>query len=290
MSTKHSRCAWHIAAVLSVVMLLGGVTSQSFSAPAPAPAPAPTQSPFGRLVPVAPTGPTGAGVAGAPAPTAPAAAPPGAPPPAAAAAAASGVTAPRIIVIDRQLILQRSSAGKDMVTQTQNLSKQAETQFRGEEEGLQKEAVTLQQQMAILAADVRTQKEKDFTTKQQAFQTRVQQRQAQIQAGFNNAARQLEVALDPILQTIMKERGANMVLDRSAVIVASVDVDVTNIAVQRLDQKLPHIKVDLAPVPVAAPAPAGAPAPAPAVAAAPAAPAAAAPAAPPRPAVAPAAK
>src|SRR5258705_7466766 len=120
MSTKPDRRAWHIAAVLSVVLLLGGVTSQSFSAPAPAPAPA--QSPFGRLVPVAPTGPTGAGVAGAPAPVAPAAAPAGAPPPAAAAAAASGVTAPRIIVIDRQLILQRSSAGKDMVTQTQNLS------------------------------------------------------------------------------------------------------------------------------------------------------------------------
>src|SRR5882672_4790922 len=294
MSTKHSRRASHIAAVLSVVLLLGGVTSQSLSAPAPAPAPAPAQSPFGRLVPVAPTTSTGtAGVAGAAAPTAPAAAPAASPAPnaaAAAAAAASGVSAPRIIVIDRQLILQRSSAGKDMVTQTQNLSKQAETQFRGEEEGLQKEAVTLQQQMAILAADVRTQKEKDFTTKQQAFQTRVQQRQAQIQAGFNNAARQLEVALDPILQTIMKERGANMVLDRSAVIVASVDVDVTNIAVQRLDQKLPHIKVDLAPAPAAAPALAGAAAPAPAVAVAPAAPAAAAPAAPPRPAIAPAAK
>jgi Skp family chaperone for outer membrane proteins len=208
---------------------------------------------------------------------------------AAAAAAASGVTAPRIIVIDRQLILQRSSAGKDMVAQTQNLSKQAETQFRSEEEALQKEAVQLQQQMAILAADARAQKEKDFTTKQQAFQNRVQQRQAQIQAGFNNAARQLEVALDPILQTIMKERAANMVLDRSAVIVASVDVDVTGIAVQRLDQKLPHIKVDLAPVPVAAAAPAGAPAPTPAVAAAPAAPAPA-PATPPRPAPAPAAK
>jgi len=176
-----------------------------------------------------------------------------------------------------------------MVTQTQNLSKQAETQFRTEETALQNEAVQLQQQMAILAADVRAQKEKDFTAKQQAFQTRVQQRQAQIQAGFNNAARQLEVALDPILQAIMRERGANMVLDRSAVIVASVDVDVTNLAVQRLDRSLPHVKVELGAVPAAAPAPAvpgapiaAAPAPAP-VAAAPA------PAVAPRPALPPAA-
>src|SRR5258705_10340516 len=167
-----------------------------------------------------------------------------------------------------------------MVTKTQNLTKQAETQFRTEETALQGEAVQLQQQMAILAADVRAQKEKDFTEKQQAFQTRVQLRQTQIQAGFNNAARQLEVALDPILQTIMRERGANMVLDRSAVIVAAVDVDVTGLAVQRLDRALPHIKVELGQAPAA-----------PTAAAAPAAPGAAVAApAPPRPAAAAAGK
>jgi hypothetical protein len=144
--------------------------------------------------------------------------------------------------------------------------------------------------MAIMAADLRAQKEKDFTSKQQAFQTRVQQRQAQIQASFNQAARQVEVALDPILQAIMKERGANMVLDRSAVIVATSDVDVTPVALQRLDRALPKVKVDLAPLPAAtaAAAPAAAPgaaakapaAPAPAPAAAPPAAAAKAPAAP----------
>src|SRR5882672_12504824 len=105
MNTKHPLRASRVAAVLSLALLLGGVTRQAFSAPAPA-APAPTQSPFGRLVPVAPTAPTGtAGVAGAAAPVGPVAAPTAAPAPnaAAAAAAASGVTSPRIVVIDRQL-------------------------------------------------------------------------------------------------------------------------------------------------------------------------------------------
>jgi outer membrane protein len=180
------------------------------------------------------------------------------------------VQAPRIVVIDRQQLLQRSAAGKDIFNQTQTLSKQMETQLRTEETQLQTEAVQLQQQLAILAADVRAQKEKDFTAKQQAFQTRVQQRQAQIQASFNQAARQVEVALDPILQAIMRERGANMVLDRSAVIVATTDVDVTPLALQRLDRALPRVKVDLAPLPAAGATPA-APAAAAAKAAAPAA-------------------
>jgi len=269
---------YRLAAMLAIGILTGGLAGQSLSAPAPAPQPAP--SPFGRLVPMAPTGQTAPGAGGAiPAqPQAPLAAPAGAPAPAAGGApagAASAVQTPRIIVIDRQQLLQRSAAGKDIFTQTQTLSKQLETQLRTEETALQSEAVQLQQQLAILAADVRAQREKDFSAKQQAFQGRVQQRQAQIQASFNQAARQVEVALDPILQAIMRERGANMVLDRSAVIVATSDVDVTPLALQRLDRALPRVKVDLAAAP-AAPA-AGAPA-----AAAPAAAAkAAAPAAPP---------
>jgi Skp family chaperone for outer membrane proteins len=152
-------------------------------------------------------------------------------------------------VIDRNLILQRSAAGKDMVNQTQNLSKAAETQFRNEETQLANEATALQQQMAILAPDAREQKQKEFITKQQAFQARVQQRQAEIQAGFNKAARELEIALEPILQGIMKERGANLVLDRGAVILASIDIDVSGVAVQRLDKALPRLKVDLVPLP-----------------------------------------
>jgi Skp family chaperone for outer membrane proteins len=161
-------------------------------------------------------------------------------------AASGAVTAPRIIVIDRTFILQRSSAGRDMVNQVQGLSKQAETQFKTEENQLGVEAQALQQQLAILAPDVREQKEKDFTAKQQSLQQRVQQRQAQITGGFNKAAQQVEAALNPILNAIMRERGANMVLDRTAVLLAAPDVDVTAQAVQQLDKSLPHVKVELA--------------------------------------------
>jgi Skp family chaperone for outer membrane proteins len=210
----------------------------------------------------------------APAPAAPSvvvAPPPGAPAPAAAAAAAAGPSsaAPRIIVIDRQFILARSSAGQEMMAQAQNLSKQAETEFKAQEQQLVTEAGQLQQQLAIMAPDVRDQKEKEFTTKQQAFQGRVAQRQAEIQAGLGKAGHVIEVALEPILKSLMVERGANMVFDRGSVILSTVDVDVTPVAVQRLDKALPHVKVELTAVPGAVPAPpvtAAARPPAPAVA------------------------
>jgi Skp family chaperone for outer membrane proteins len=162
---------------------------------------------------------------------------------------------PRIIVIDRNAILRASAAGKSMMNQAQGLSRSADTEFKTQAEALQKEATALQQQLAILAPDVRAQKQKEFTTKQEAFQKRVTDRQAQIQNGFAAAGQKLDQALGPILQTIMRERGANMMLDRSAVILSSIDVDVTATAIERLDKAMPTLAVSLART-----APAGAPA------------------------------
>jgi len=227
-------CAAAAFAALTLAFLIVG--SESGPADAQA-APAPTPTSPGVVV----ARPAAAPAAPAALATAPAAAP----------AAGQAGTVPRIVVIDRNFILQRSSAGQEMITQAQNLSKQAETQFKTEEQALATEAGQLQQQLAIMAPDVRDQKEKDFTAKQQAFQGRVQQRQAEIQAGFNKAARQLEVALEPILKAVMLERGANMVLDRASVILSSVDVDITPVAVQRLDKALPHVKVELTAAPAA---------------------------------------
>lgn len=165
--------------------------------------------------------------------------------PAAADADDSGPPAPKIIVIDRNMILRLSSAGKDMLNQAQGLSKKADAEFKARADALQKEAAGLQQQLAILAPDVRAKKEKAFQDKQQALQREATERNTEIQNGFAKAGQKLDQALGPILQQIMKERGANLLVDRSAVILASIDVDVTAQAIQRLDKVLPHVKVEL---------------------------------------------
>lgn len=257
-NTQLIRRAPKIVAAVSLAILVGWAVSPGLAA-APAATAPDVSSPFGRLAPVAPVGPNavaapGASAATTAAPRAAVQAGPGAP---AAAAAGADAPIPHIVVIDRNFIMQRSAPGRDMMAQTQNLTKAAETQFKKEEEALTAEAGQLQQQMAIMAADVRAQKEKDFLSKQQAFQDRLQKRQTEIQAGFTKAAQQLERALEPILQQVMRERGANMVLDRQSVIIAASDIDITPIVVQRLDKALPKVKVELTAVAAntAAPAP-----------------------------------
>jgi hypothetical protein len=50
----------------------------------------------------------------------------------------------------------------------------------------------------------------------------------------------------------MVARGANLILDKAVVIDSSIDIDITQEAVKRLDQKMSTLKVDLVPPPAGA--------------------------------------
>jgi Skp family chaperone for outer membrane proteins len=161
------------------------------------------------------------------------------------ASGAGVVPAPRIIVVDRSAILRGSSVGQDIVRQVNAYTQAAEKEFKAQQDSLQKESQTLQQQVAILAPDVRAQKIKAFQAKEAAFKQKVEARQSLIQGGVLKARQQVEAALGPILQGIMQERGANILLDRAAIVLGMLNIDVTQLTIQRLNQKLPTVKVEL---------------------------------------------
>jgi len=93
-----------------------------------------------------------------------------------------------------------------------------------------------------------------FRAKEQSLQGAAQRKDDQLKAGFAQARQTMEQALGPILQQLVKERGANLVLDKQAVVFSnSAGFDITGEAINRLNQKLPAIKVNLNAQPPAAP-------------------------------------
>lgn len=173
----------------------------------------------------------------------------------AAAPAPTGTPNPKILVIDRAAILRGSVVGQNIMKQVQSLTAAAEKMLKGQDAALRQEGAALQQQLAILSPSVKAAKIKAFQAKQAALQQNVQTQQGLIQGGVLKARQQVEQALGPILQAIMTERGANLLLDRNAVVLGTVDVDVTGVAIARLNQKLPAVKVVLTPLPPGAAAP-----------------------------------
>lgn len=165
------------------------------------------------------------------------------------AAAPGAAPAARILIIDIRGAIANSKAGKAVKDQVTALKQQAQSQLNSEAEGLKREKVALDQQSAILAADVKARKQKDFAGRVQAFEKKLQDRGALIQGGMLKANQQIEEALGPILQGIMQERQATVLLDRSAVLLAPNAIDVTAVVVQRLDLKIPSVKVEPTPLP-----------------------------------------
>jgi Skp family chaperone for outer membrane proteins len=161
------------------------------------------------------------------------------------APASAGTPAPVILVIDRNAILRASKVGQSIVQQVNGYSQAAEKEFKAQADSLRSQEQQLQQQVAILAPDVKAKKIKAFQAQQQAFQQKVQTRQTQIQGGVLQARQQVEKALGPILQGILRERHANLLFDRNAIVLGTVNIDVTGVAIQRLDQKMPSVKVQL---------------------------------------------
>jgi Skp family chaperone for outer membrane proteins len=157
-----------------------------------------------------------------------------------------GIPMPKILVIDRQALLRSSKVGQSIAQQVQALTKSAEAELKGENESLSREGAALQQQVAILAPEVKAQKIRAFEARRAAFQQKVQLRQNQIRYGVAMAQRQVESVAGPIVQGLMTERGANIMIDRQAIVIGAPGLDVTPVAIQRLDQKLPTVKVQLA--------------------------------------------
>lgn len=171
--------------------------------------------------------------------------------PSAAAASPTSGSAPiaRVLIIDLRGALAASKAGQDIRRQVETLKKQAQGELKNEAEGLQHDKAELEQQSAILAPDVKARKAKAFEARVEAFQKKLNARGQLIQGGMLKANQQLEEALGPILQGIMLERQATVLLDRNAVLLAPNAIDVTGVVVQRLDLKMPSVKVELTPLP-----------------------------------------
>ena len=157
---------------------------------------------------------------------------------------------PKILLIDRQAILRFSHVGQDVSRQIEAYSNQAKAEIAGQQKALQAEAQQIQQQVAILAADAKAKRIQAFEAKQAGLQAGAQKKEQMLQGGFLKAQQTIAQTLEPILQTLMQQRGANLILDKTAVVYASPQAvqafDITQAAIEQLNQKLPTLKVTLA--------------------------------------------
>ncbi|MES2472391.1 MAG: OmpH family outer membrane protein, partial [Pseudomonadota bacterium] len=121
----------------------------------------------------------------------------------------------KLVVIDKVAIMQGSKVGQDVARQVQAIAKQAQTDLTAQGRAIQEEERTAVQQTAILAPDAKAKRMAGIEAKKRALQASAQKKDEQIKAGFFQARQQMEQALGPILQEVVKEQGANIVVGRN---------------------------------------------------------------------------
>jgi len=150
-----------------------------------------------------------------------------------------------IAVIDSRMVRFNSAAGKDIQSQLDTIRTRFQAEIADQEKTLKDEETTLKSQRSILPKESYDAKVQDFQNKVLTVQRQVQIKNKQLETALGNAQNELQRALKPILQKILKEHNATMIMDVSLVIEKTSGLDVTTKVIEQLDQVLPSIKVEL---------------------------------------------
>lgn len=150
-----------------------------------------------------------------------------------------------IAVIDSRMVRFNSAAGKDIQNQLDAIRTKFQVEIAEQEKKLKEEETTLKSQRSILPKESYDAKVRDFQNKVLTVQREVQIKNKQLETALGNAQNELQRALKPILQKILKDHNATMIMDVSLVIEKSAGLDVTTKVIEALDAVLPTIKVEL---------------------------------------------
>ena len=186
----------------------------------------------------------------------PAKAPAAAPPTPAAAPSAPLPAAQNlnIMVVDVQALLQNSKAAKMVRGQIEQKRNEYSKEISRQEEALRAERDALQRQQATMSAETLNKKGRDFQEKVNNLDRDVQSKRAALEKSNNDALTRIQQTMLKIIADIARQRRANLVLQRTDLVLFDQSFDVTDEVMQKLDEELPVLTVNFAtpePVPAA---------------------------------------
>src|SRR5437763_7617516 len=180
-----------------------------------------------------------------------------APPVPATPATPGAPTTLTVLVVDVQSLLQNSKAAKMVRQQIEQKRNEYAKDISHQEETLRQERDALQRQQASLSAEAMNQKGREFQQKVNELDRNVQSKRQALEKSNADALEKIQQSMLKIISEIAKERKANLVFQRSELVLYDQVFDVTDSVLKKLDEDLPTLTVDfVAPVATAAPGPA----------------------------------
>lgn len=164
-----------------------------------------------------------------------------------------GPVIPGVCVYFNQRLLAQSTVGQAVQARMEQLANEVRGELQPYATAIQTEMTALQQGQATIPADQMQQRRQALQQRLQEAQQLEQTRDAELRYTLNQQREAIAVAVDPILVAIYQERGCGLLLNREGVFLMNPAMDVTDLAIQRLNTALPTLSFNRLPVPAQQP-------------------------------------
>lgn len=155
--------------------------------------------------------------------------------------AASDPPPPSIVIIDMQKIMRESTAVKELQDRIETQRRAYQDELRQREEELRESEQRLVRDRASIEPEVFARRRQELEQTVSAAQRDIQQNRQRLDRAFSDGMRQVQVQVIRIADQIADERGANLVLEKSTVLLSHPDYEITDETLRRLNERLPKV-------------------------------------------------
>lgn len=160
-------------------------------------------------------------------------------------AAEKSALVPAILVVDLPQVLHASKAGQGVQNTVSQAMQAYSKEVARQEDDLQRMRADLERQHTALSQTALDAKAKALQLRYQELNRDVQTRRQAMQQAYNDAMVKVEKAALDIVGELAKERGANLVVLKQAVVFSPNSSDITTDVLARLDKNLASVNVTI---------------------------------------------
>lgn len=150
-----------------------------------------------------------------------------------------------VLIVDMQRLKNDTAAGRDMFSKTAEIRKRIQAGIAEREQNLRKEERRLAEERGDLSPEAFRERVRAF--EQQVFSNREfsERENRRLQQVLSRASGLLRERATAVLATIMRERGAEVLLDSTQIVLSADRLDITDEAIRRLDEILPEMPLEI---------------------------------------------
>ena len=150
----------------------------------------------------------------------------------------------KVVYIDMNKILNESKVGTFVEEELTKIHEKQLDNFKETEEKLKKEEIDLISKRNIMAREQFDEKVKSLNEEAQKYQTERRKWFDEITVKRNKARAEVLESLDPILTEYFEQNQISLMLYKRNIAIGTSELDITDTIIDKLDKKLPSIKLN----------------------------------------------